>query len=87
MRICPLVWAKSGHNKESCTDQNIGGHNVKPNVHRQGAHKAEKSCWRTGGHLEENTNAKVHKRLCKVDYILSGKVDRQRGNGKVRFLF
>lgn len=86
MRIRPLVGTKSGHNEESGTDQNVCSHHVQPNIHRQGAHEAEESSGRTGGHLEENTNAQVHERLGEVNHILTGKVDRQRSYCKVRFL-
>lgn len=51
MRVVPLVRGEAGHDKESETDQDVGGHDVEPNLHRQWIHKGKESSRLTGRDL------------------------------------
>lgn len=41
MRVVPFVGRETGHDKEGETDQDVSGHNVEPNLHRQGIHEGK----------------------------------------------
>ncbi len=41
VRVVPFVGRETGHDKEGETDQDVSGHNVEPNLHRQGIHEGK----------------------------------------------
>lgn len=51
VRIVPLVGREARHNKQSETDQDVGGHDVQPNLHRQWIHKGKETSRLTGRDL------------------------------------
>lgn len=86
MWLSPFVRTESGDNEKCGTHKQVSTHHVQPNVHGQGRHEREEARGRARGHLEENADAKIHKRFGKVDHILAGEAYGERSYGQVSSL-
>ena len=42
VRIVPFIRGEPGHDEQGEADQDIGGENIEPDLHRQGVHEAER---------------------------------------------
>ena len=51
VRIVPLVRWEASHDEQSETDEDVGSHDIQPNLHSQWIHKWKQPSWLTGRYL------------------------------------
>lgn len=76
-----------GYDKEHTTDTQVGQQNIHPDIRGEGVQEGEDAWVCTIGLAVQNAYSKGHKRLGKVDDLLSNVGNRQRSNCKVSFLW
>jgi len=86
MRIVPLVRTESSHNEQYETNDQIGNQHVQPDLEGKRRKEGKQARSFVLGALEEDTDSKIHERLCEVDDLFTHVADCQGRHSQVSFL-
>ena len=86
MRVVPLVGREAREHEQHEADDEVGEHDVEPDLDGERREEGEEARVRLRRPLEEDADAEVHERLREVDHLLAHVADRERRDRQVRLL-